>query len=109
MDLSFKEYLKSKEQLRQAIEQTPRAVVEYEVRKYCSIALGENKEDRKIVGLKPKQTIIVEWRYDTISNPTIVSLKFKNVQALDEQEEFQTFWNSSKLKKWLARHTKEGQ
>jgi hypothetical protein len=109
MDLSFKEYLQSKLQLRQAIEQTPRTVVEYEVRKYCSIALGENKEEGKIVGLKPKNKLIVEWRYDVINNPTIVYIKFKDVQALDEQEEFQTFWPSTKLKKWLSRHTREGQ
>lgn len=104
MDLTFREYLDSKKQLRKAIEQTPVAVKEYEIRKYCSIALGETKEDAMNVALKPKQTIIVEWRYDNINDPTIISIKFKGVQALDEQ--YQTFWTSSKMKKWLGRHTK---
>lgn len=106
MELSFKQYLESKTQLRQAIDQTPVAVNEYEVRKYCSIALGESKDDAKIIGLKPKQKIIVEWRYDNINDPTIVNIKLQGVIALDETEEFETFWTTAKFKKWLARHTK---
>lgn len=109
MDLTFKQYLDSKQQLRQAIENTPVSIVEYEVRKYCSIAVGEAKEDSTLVGLKPKQKVVVEWRYDSMEDPTIVHIKFKDVKQLDEDEEHQMFWTSAKLKKWLARHTKEGQ
>lgn len=107
MDLSFKQYLESKLQLRAAIDQTPVSVKQYEVRKYCSIALGETKEESKVFGLKPKQKIVVEWRYDNIEDPTIVHIKFAGVQTLIEGEEHDTFWTSSKFKKWLARHTRE--
>lgn len=107
MDLSFKEYLDSKRQLRAAIDQTPVSVKRYEVRKYCSIALGETKEDAKLIALKPKQKIVVEWRYDKLENPTVVHVKFIGVQTLNEGEEYQMFWTSSKFNKWLVRHARE--
>ncbi len=107
MDLSFKQYLDSKQELRKAIENTPVSITEHEVRKYCSIAVGDSKEEARIVGLKPKQKLVVEWRYDVLEDPTIVHIKFQKVQALDETEQFSMFWTSKKLKKWLARHTKE--
>lgn len=105
--LTFKEYLESKEQLREAIRNTPVVVKEYYVRKYCSIALGESDDDKRTIGLKPKHELLIEWRYDDINNPSPQWIKFKNVKDLEETEQFAPFWHSQKLQKWLMRHTKE--
>lgn len=108
MKLTFKEYLESKEQLRKAIANTPVSVMEYEVKKYCSLPVGEAEEDKTLVVLKPKQKIIVEWKYDDIDNPSIESIRFEGVITIDEDVEHLTFWNSTKLKKWLARYANAG-
>ncbi|TFH08175.1 MAG: hypothetical protein E4H14_06960 [Candidatus Thorarchaeota archaeon] len=105
--LTFKQYLEGKEQLRKAIENTPTTIVEYEVRKYCSIVIGESKEDGKIVGLKPKQKLIIQWRYDNLENPTPDYVKFVGNSSLDEEQQTVS-WSGQKLHKWLMRHAKEG-
>lgn len=106
---TFKQYLESKEQLLKAIENTPVSVVEYEVRKYCSLTLGETEDEKTLVGLKPRQKIVVEWRYTTVDNPTPESIQFLGVKDLDEDEKHPTFWSGTKLQKWLARHAKKGE
>jgi hypothetical protein len=106
MKLTFKQYLESKEQLLKAIENVPVSINEYEVIHYCSLPLGEYEEDKELVGLKPKQKIVVEWKYDTVDDPTPVSIKLKGVQSIDEDDHYQTFWTGQKLQKWLKRHTR---
>lgn len=107
--LTFKQYLDSKEQLLKAIENTPTAIVVYEVRKYCSLTIGESEEDKSLVGLKPKHKVIVEWRYDNVDDPTPTSIQFVGPKDVVEDEKFSTFWSGTKLHKWLQRHAKEGQ
>jgi len=104
--LTFKQYLEGKEQLRAAIANTPLTIVEYEVRKYCSIYIGESKVEGKIVGLKPKHKLIVQWRYDSMDDPTPEHVKFIGVANLTEDEQ-PVFWTGQKLHKWLMRHTRE--
>jgi len=106
MKLSFKQYLESKEQLRKAVENVPITINEYEVIHYCSLPLGEYEEDKVLVGLKPKQKVVVEWKYDTLDEPTPLNIKIQGAQDIDEGEQFQTFWASNKLQKWLRRHTR---
>ncbi len=106
--LTFKQYLDSKEQLLKAIENTPISVVEYEIRKYCNMTIGENETEKELISLKPRNNIIVEWRYDDINNPTPIAVKFKGLKTLDEGEQFPMFWSSSKLQKWLLRHAHQG-
>lgn len=108
MILTFKDYLESKEQLIEALKQTPYTIQEYEVRKYCSITVGPSKEQKQIVGLKPKQKIVVEWLYQDINNPKPISVCFKGVKTLTEDDQFKMFWSSEKMKKWISKHTKEG-
>jgi len=100
--ITFKEYLDSKERLREAIKQTPTQIVEYTVNKYCKFPVGENKEEKEYLSLKPKQTLIVEWHYEDINNPTPSSIKLK-----ESEDIFSTYWNGKKLEKWLIRNTKE--
>ena len=106
MKLTFKQYLEGKEQLRKAIANTPTTIVEYEVRKYCSIYIGESKEEGRIIGLKPKHRMIVQWRYDDMENPTPEYIKFVGINTIEEDEQ-PVFWTGQKLHKWLMRHTTE--
>ncbi len=105
--LSFKEYLTSKEKLREAVTKTPQRVATYSVRKYCKLIVGESKEEKSQVTLKPNQKIVVEWLYEDIDNPTAVSLKFVNVKDVDAEEPYETYWQGVKLQKWLNRNARE--
>jgi hypothetical protein len=106
MNLTFKQYLESKQQLKQALSNIPVAVSEHEVIKYCSVVVGESKEESKNIALRPKQKIIIEWCLDDLSNPTINYIQFDGVNSVNTKEKFNTFWEGIKLKKWLKRYTK---
>ena len=100
MNLTFKEYLESKERLREAIAQTPTRTVEYFVRKYCKLPVG-SKTEKAFISLKPKEKIIVEWLYEDINNPKPVII------IVEESNEHTTYWQGWKLEKWLMCNTKE--
>lgn len=104
--LTFKEYLNSKTRLVEALKETPIQQVRYDVRKYCKIPLGESKEAREYVSLKPKQVMIVEWHYEDIDNPTPMKISFERPDG-SSNEIFETFWAGEKLRKWLTRNTRE--
>lgn len=105
--LSFKEYLDSKEKLREAVAKVPQRTASYNVRKYCKLIVGESKDAKDQIALKPKQSIIVEWLYTDLDDPTIVSMTFEGVKEVDTAEEFITYWSGAKLLKWLNRNTTE--
>lgn len=101
MKLTFKEYLDSKEALREAIENTPVQTVEYTVKRYCKVAIGESKEERNYLALKPKQDITVKWKYININEtPEPVSVEF-------DGEEYDVLWTGTKLKEWLKKNAVE--
>jgi hypothetical protein len=102
MSLSFKQYLESKEQLMNAIKNTPVSIVEYEVCKYCSIPVSES--DVETISLRPKNKILVEWRYDDIHNPTPISVRFKGVKGVDDSDQYMLDISRIKLQKFLDRH-----
>lgn len=107
MKLSFKEYLDSKDKLLQAIQETPVQTIRYDIKKYCRLPIGE-KEDKQYVPLKPKQIIIIEWRYDSVFNdPTPVGVRFEMLKEFTEDEQFNTYWSGTRLKKWLSKHAVE--
>lgn len=105
--LTFKEYLESKEKLREALRNTPQRDAEYVVRKYCKLVVGESKEVKEYVALKPNQKILVEWVYNNLDNPTVVGIRFDGVRDIDSEDEFLTYWDGIKLQKWLLRNTRE--
>ena len=105
--LTFKEYLASKERLREAITKIPRQTSEYSTRKYCKLVIGESKDSKEYISLKPNQTILVEWLYDNVENPTVLSIKFDNVDNVDPSDEYETFWKGKRLLNWLARNSRE--
>lgn len=105
--LSFKEYLDSKDRLREAVNNVPKRTAEYTVRKYCKLVVGESKDEKEYVNLKPKHKIFVEWLYENTDNPTILSIKFDGVGDKNTDDEHQSFWQGERLLKWLLRNTRE--
>lgn len=106
--LTFKQYLASKEQLREAIKRTPIQSIEYIIKRYCKLTIGESKDARDHVSLKPKQKIIVEWRYDNIKEiPTPMNVTFVGVGTVMEGQEYKVLWNGERLQNWLTKNTTE--
>lgn len=106
-EFTFKQYLESKEKLREAVKNTPQRVAEYSVRKYCKFPVGDSKELKEYVSLKPKHKILVEWLYTDVDNPTPLTVKFEGSDSIDPDNEFQTFWSGTRLQKWLIRNARE--
>lgn len=103
--LSFKDYLDSKQKLKEAIETTSKCKSIYTVTKYCRLPLGE-KSNKANVSFKPNQKIIIEWFYPSpTSIPEPIAIILENDENVDI-ETFSTYWNSSKLLNWLNKNTK---
>jgi len=105
--LTFKEYVNTKDQLRSAVDNVPQRVAEYEVRKYCTLPVGESRSSREQVSLRPKHKIIVEWLYEDVDNPTPLNLRFEGPTELDPLDERSALWTGERLLKWLLRNTHE--
>ena len=105
--LTFKEYLDSKQRLREAVAKVPNRTAMYTVRKYCKLPIGETKEEKQYINLKPKQQIEVEWLYEDIDDPTIVAIRFVNVTNILNESKYSSFWAGKKLLKWLEKNTHE--
>lgn len=105
--LTFKEYLESKQQLREAACNIPKRTAEYNVRKYCKLVVGESKNDKEYVNLKPQNKIFVEWLYENVDDPTIVSIRFDGVKNKDIDDEHKSVWHGERLLKWLSRNARE--
>ena len=105
--LTFKEYLESKEKLREAIKVTPQQTVHYTVSKYCKLIVGESKEEKEQINLKPNQSIVVEWLYNDIDNPTALKITFEGVCPNIDSHEYTSYWQPQKLQKWLLKNTRE--
>jgi len=104
--LSFTDYLQSKETLRSAADCVPQRTVEYDVSIYCRLTVGESKEERQHVSLKPKHKILIDWLYDDPDNPTPLNLRFEGTEIHDT-EEHAASWNGERLLKWLMKNAKE--
>jgi hypothetical protein len=107
MKQTFKQYLEGKEQLRNAVNSVPVTIIEYEVRKYCTLTVGDNSEESSTVQLKPKQRLSIKWVYNNPKQPIPEYIKVDSGNILTESEDYTTFWGTEKLQKWLARHTHE--
>ena len=107
MKLTFKEYLDSKHRLLEAISRSPVQRATYDVTKYCKLAVID--EDNKItILLKPKQQVIVEWKYEDLNNPTPVNLRIEDVKNPEIGEmSYLTNWKGMKLREWLKKNTSE--
>lgn len=106
--LTFKQYVESRNQLLKAIDNVPITVIEYEVRKYCSLAVGDDPDDPIVLQLKPKQRLQVTWQCQNPLLPIPENVRVIASNVISESVEHEVFWNSDKLQKWLIRHTHEG-
>ena len=105
--LTFKEYLESKERLREAVKSVPQQEVNYTVRKYCKLVVGEIKEEKEQINLKPDHVITVKWLYEDFENPTPLSISFSGVKSVDEDNTFSTSWQGYRLERWLTKNARE--
>jgi len=106
-DLSFSEYYKSKQQLLEKAEDTPRIYSLYEIKTYKKVPLKESydDEDKTYINFKPKDRIKILWEYEDIYYPTA-----RNFVVLSEENNTKTYypcWGSKKLLKWVLVNTKE--
>ena len=105
--LTFKQYLESKKTLREAVEQTPKQTKTYTVNRYCNFVIGESKDDRQSVNLRPNSTITIDWLYEDIDNPTPFKVGFDGLRDSDPMDDLLPAWSSQKIQKWLIRNTTE--
>lgn len=105
-NLTFKEYLESKEKLREAIKKTPQQKIEYTVSKYCKLIVGESKDEKEQINLKPNQTIMVEWLYNDIDNPSPLRIMFEGVCTSIDSNNYGSYWQPQKLQQWLHKNTR---
>lgn len=103
---SFKEYLEySKNQLREALNKTPQCVNQYTVQRYCKLPVGETKDQKQYIPLKPNQKIVVEWLYTDYDNPSVNKIQLEGVKNVDPEQHYSTSWNGKRLQQWLSRNT----
>lgn len=105
--LTFKEYLESKQRLREAAEKAPKQTVTYAINKYSKLVIGETKEEKSYVSLKPKQKVEIDLLYEDIDNPTILAIRFIGVESILSETEHKTFWEGKRLLKWMDRNARE--
>lgn len=103
----LKQFIDSKTQLLEALQRDPIHRATYEVTKYCKVPVGESKESKQYIPLKPKQRIIIEWKYnnddlESIPHPLSIEFEFMNENSIH-----QTFQSGEKLRKWIYTNAHE--
>lgn len=102
--MGFLEYYESRRQLEAALVGNPRTEISYTPTKYTSLQLQEQEDVDTVVGIKPSNTIVIEWLYGSdINRPdpvrcTIVDKHGETVASGIPALE------SMKLQRWLIRH-----
>ncbi len=96
----FMDFLQSRNQLLAAVKKTPNVGMHYKVVKYCKMPLGESKEVREYISLKPNDLITVEWLY----NEGVESNPLPSVIKVNDQT-FAHFYTYDRLISWLQTNT----
>lgn len=104
--LTFKEYYDSKERLREAAKTTPKQSLTYDVKKYCNLIVGESS-NKEYIALKPKNNVSVQWLYEDLENPSVLSVTVDGVEEIDPNTHHAVFWEGERFQRWLERNTKE--
>lgn len=101
--LSFKEYVASKQKLRETAT-SAYCKASYSTTKYCRLIIGE-KTSKSILSLKPKQKITIEWfTPNKLKTPEPISIMFEGMENTDI-DTFTTYWSGDKLLSWLKKNT----
>lgn len=93
--ITFKQYIESKERLKESIKSVPIVEVNYMMKKYCKFPVGE-REDKDFVALKPNDNVAVTWKYLDPNNRVVESIVFK-----ESDEGVFTYWRQEKVQKWI--------
>jgi len=106
--LSFKEYIESKEQLKEAIAKSPIQAHTYMVTKYCKLAIDIDGKKTEVY-LKPKQLISVAWSYRDVhdANPTPITVSFLDIPNMDEVDKYNFVAPSNKVIAWIDNNTSD--
>jgi len=105
--VTFKQFFaESKQQLEKALDTAPIVEEQYNVKTYCRLVVGEDVKEKQTITLKPGHLLSILWEYKNHKDPTPTGIKFLNIENLDQHSEFNLYWNSSKLSKWLNKNTK---
>jgi hypothetical protein len=105
--ITFKQYVESKHRLHEAAKKTPKQNIQYIVHKYCKLVVGENKEEKQYVSLRPNYSVHIEWLYEDIDNPTPVNITVTGSNKISPSQELHAIWPTYRLQKWLQRNTRE--
>lgn len=98
---SFKDYLKSKEVLVEALSQTPKTTTRYIMKKYCKVPMIDNSTGELIeVSFKPKQVLVVECTWPSYQTPLVHGLFCESIGNVKFQ------WKNEKVLSWLEKNTK---
>jgi hypothetical protein len=103
-NLSFKAYLKSKDELLSAIKLDKIHIATYEIYKYCRVIIKDSNGNKGYVNLKPGHIIKIKWLYDlnpdTLPEPIDVQL-----EHIDNKK-YSLYQKSKRMSKWLHNYTK---
>lgn len=94
--------MESRVQLLHAIDNPPISSVEYQIKDYCVVKINELVDSIK---LKPKNTILVEWDCIDKHNPVPISIQFKGLSHLNENEHFTVTVSPKRFQKFINSHT----
>lgn len=105
---TFKEYLKSKQVLVEALTRTPKTTTQYIMKKYCKLSPHDitNESVSTEISLKPKHILIVECTWPSHHTPEIHSISFQNIEGVDSNVKFMLPWKNDKIISWLDKNTK---
>lgn len=98
--LTFSEYIDSKQELIESLNQDPVIIQSYELTKYCKISIGAAVNIRDMFILKPKELIKIKWNYKDLDNPICLKIYINN-------KEYDVYWSNTKIKTWLNKNTRE--
>lgn len=101
--MSFSEYVNSKQKLREAVRIKPQKTRRYSVRRPCRLMV-RNSKGKKYLPLNKGQIVNVVWLYDNRKKPIPMRIFFSGVKTIDEDERFYTTWSGEKLESWLGKN-----
>lgn len=106
--LTFREYVESKTRLKEAAENTPIELKQYQMIKYCKLPIRSTmfETEKWEISLKPKHVLNVEWMQIN-ENHVIKSIQISNHTAISEDKNLFPFWNHDKMNKWLESNTQQ--
>lgn len=93
--LTFKQYLQSKQQLRNAVNFTPKTTNNYIVNKYCALSVNEHINHVK---LKPSHKLNIKWLHENINYPTPINV-------IINQNKYTPKWTNQRFLRWLTKNT----